>query len=109
MLGLGDVAGGITNVAARPLGEITQKVIDGGGDAAFDWSVFNPIKTLKEGRRDFVNEQKDFAKEHPVLNLSGELIGGVIPAFLTAVTRSSFPSASLSFAQEIGQAPSSRL
>ncbi len=83
LLGLGDVAGGITNVAARPLGEITQKVIDGGGDAAFDWSVFNPIKTFKEGRRDFVNEQKDFAKEHPVLNLSGELIGGVIPAFLT--------------------------
>lgn len=83
LFGLGDVAAGITNIVARPLGEITQKALDGGGDAGFDWSVFNPVKTFKEGRRDFVNEQDAFAAENPKTNIAGELIGGVIPAFLT--------------------------
>lgn len=60
--GLGDLVAGATNVPANYLAGNFQ----------------NPVKLFKEGRRDFVNEQEQFAKEHPALNFGGEIGGGLI-------------------------------
>ena len=60
--GLGDIVAGVTNVPMNYLAGNFE----------------NPVKLFKEGRRDFVNEQEAFAKEHPALNFAGELGGGLI-------------------------------
>ena len=62
IFGLGDLVAGATNVPANYLAGNFQ----------------NPVKLFKEGRRDFVNEQEQFAKEHPAYNFAGELGGGLI-------------------------------
>lgn len=66
--GLGDVVAGVTNVPMNYLAGNFE----------------NPIKLFKEGRKDFVNEQEAFAKEHPALNFAGEIGGGLVTGALGA-------------------------
>lgn len=74
-LGLGDVAAGLTNTVMSPIAKTAAALTEGTPLTAAD---FNPVKNFKEGRGDFVREQKDFAKEHAALNTLGELGGGLI-------------------------------
>lgn len=72
---LGDIAAGATNIIAKPLGTLSGAAFGGGKVSASD---FNPVRSFKEGRRDFINEQNEFKKYHPALNFGGELTGGLI-------------------------------
>lgn len=99
-LGLGDVLAGATNVGANLSAKALRSMgIGGEGVAMRDKATGRLIKPqagesgikkqsiaelFKEGRRDFVNEQKDFAKEHPILNGFGEAAGGMLPGAMGA-------------------------
>lgn len=73
--GLGDIVGGITNTVAAPIGKTVGAITEGNPLALSD---FNPWQNFKQGRKDFVREQKGFAEEHPYLNFTGELGGGLV-------------------------------
>nr|DAG77176.1 MAG TPA: Large polyvalent protein-associated domain 3 [Caudoviricetes sp.] len=73
--GLGDVVAGASNTLIAPLAKTIAALTEG---TALHASDFNPLKNFKEGRGDFVREQQAFAKEHPGLNMAGELGGGLI-------------------------------
>jgi hypothetical protein len=89
-INLADVIAGITNVPANY--------------AAGNFE--NPARLFKEGRRDFIGEQKAFKEEHPALNTAGEIIGsllgfgkfakagkGVFETVKNPITRNMFKSA----------------
>jgi hypothetical protein len=65
---------GVTNAVVTPLAEAYTSISDRRKPIA---SNLNPWTNFKQGYRDFVNEQKDFGKVHPVLNFTGELVGGL--------------------------------
>lgn len=73
--GLGDVVAGASNTLIAPLAKTIAALTEG---TALHASDFNPLKNFKEGRGDFVREQQAFAKEHPGLNMAGEIGGGLI-------------------------------
>ena len=91
-LGLGDIVAGGTNVLASDLAQVTdgQSFGDRVKSAGRLLTTLNPvnapisaIQTLrrpefKEGRREFITEQEEFAKSHPYMNIGGELIGGLL-------------------------------
>lgn len=91
-LGLGDIVAGATNVLASDLAQVTdgQSFGDRVKAAGRLLTTLNPfnapisaIQTLrrpefKEGRREFITEQEEFAKSHPYMNIGGELIGGIL-------------------------------
>lgn len=72
--GLGDLVAGATNTVMAPIGKVAAHITEGTPISASD---FNPLENFKQGRREFVDEQKDFAEEHPGLNFAGEIIGGL--------------------------------
>lgn len=99
-LGLGDVLAGATNIGANLSAKALRSMgIGGEGVTMRDKATGRIIKPqagesgvkkqsiaelFKEGRRDFVNEQKDFAKVHPILNGFGEAAGGMLPGAMGA-------------------------
>lgn len=99
-LGLGDVLAGATNIGANLSAKALRSMgIGGEGVTMLDKATGRIIKPqagesgvkkqsiaelFKEGRRDFVNEQKNFAKEHPILNGLGEAAGGILPGAMGA-------------------------
>ena len=83
--GLGDVVAGYTNTLANDLADVTH-----GKDLAtrakgYGKYLVNTVMPgmafmsddFKQGRKDFVEEQKAFADVHPVLNTVGEIVGGL--------------------------------
>lgn len=89
--GLGDVAAGVTNAPmtylarlfnGREFAPIRDKKT--GAEIKTDRGTLNPLKLFKEGRRDFVNEQKEFASKHSGLNMLGEIGGGLLTGGLGA-------------------------
>lgn len=91
-LGLGDIVAGGTNVLASDLAQATHgksfgdRVQAAGRLLRTLNPVISPISAIqalrrpefKEGRREFVTEQEEFAKSHPYMNISGELAGGLL-------------------------------
>ena len=75
LFGLGDVLAGATNTVMSPLAKTVNALKEGTPLSVQD---FNPVKNFKEGRWDFVREQEDFKKEHPGLNTTGEVLGGLV-------------------------------
>lgn len=87
-LGAGDVVGGYTNILANNLADVThgkdlKTRLKGAGNLALN--LVNPglainrdKETFNQGRKDFVEEQEQFAQAHPGLNFAGELAGGLI-------------------------------
>ena len=84
--GLGDIVAGATNVFANDLADIThgkdlKTRLKGLGRSYY--RALNPASIIsddnfKQGRKEFVNEQEQFAQAHPWLNLGGELAGGLV-------------------------------
>lgn len=91
-LGLGDIVAGGTNVLASDLAQVThgQSFGDRVKAAGRLLTTFNPVNApissittlrrpeFKEGRREFLTEQEEFAKSHPYMNIGGELVGGLL-------------------------------
>lgn len=75
LFGLGDVLAGATNTVMSPLAKTVNALKEGTPLSVQD---FNPVKNFQEGRGDFVREQEEFKKEHPGLNTTGELLGGLV-------------------------------
>nr|DAG85125.1 MAG TPA: Large polyvalent protein-associated domain 3 [Caudoviricetes sp.] len=87
-LGLGDVVAGASNVLMNDLAGVTHggslaERLKSYGKALYHTTPLG-LKDLfssedfKQGRKDFVEEQEDFAKAHPALNVTGELAGGLV-------------------------------
>ena len=87
-LGLGDVVAGASNVLMNDLAGITHgdslaERLKSYGKALYHTTPLG-LKDLfsseefKQGRKDFVQEQEEFKKEHPALNTAGELLGGLV-------------------------------
>lgn len=75
LFGLGDVLAGATNTVMSPLAKTVNALKEG---TPLSMQDFNPVKNFQEGRGDFVREQEDFKKEHPGLNTTGEVLGGLV-------------------------------
>ena len=75
LFGLGDVLAGATNTVMSPLAKTVNALKEGTPLSVQD---FNPVKNFQEGRGDFVREQEEFKKEHPGLNTTGEVLGGLV-------------------------------
>ena len=75
LFGLGDVLAGTTNTVMSPLAKTVNALKEG---TPLSMQDFNPVKNFKEGRGDFVREQEEFKKEHPGLNTTGEVLGGLV-------------------------------
>lgn len=75
LFGLGDVLAGATNTVMSPLAKTVNALKEGTPLSVQD---FNPVKNFQEGRGDFVREQEEFKKEHPWLNTTGEVLGGLV-------------------------------
>lgn len=88
--GLGDVVAGASNTLIAPLAKTIAALTEG---TALHASDFNPLKNFKEGRGDFVREQQAFAKEHPGLNMAGEIGGGLATALLGGAAASAAKAA----------------
>lgn len=86
LLGMGDFAGGYTNVLANDAADMLHgkdlaTKAKGYGNFLLH-SVAPGFATntdkFKQGRKEFVREQNQFAEEHPWLNFAGELGGGLL-------------------------------
>lgn len=92
-LGTGDIVAGASNVLMNDLAQVTHgqnlKERAKGAwnllrhanplDLAGQWDLYRS-EGFKKGRKDFVQEQEEFAKAHPGLNTVGELAGGLATA-----------------------------
>ena len=87
-LGLGDVVAGASNVLMNDLAAVTHggslaQRLKSYGKALYHTTPLG-LKDLftsdefKQGRKDFVEEQKEFAEVHPGLHMTGELAGGLL-------------------------------
>lgn len=72
---LADIGAGLSNIVMKPLGTVSA-ALTGQGDV--EASDFNPIRSFKEGRNQFVTEQKAFADAHPKQAFLSELAGGLL-------------------------------
>lgn len=80
-LQLGDIVGGVTNTVSAPLGKVVGTFT---GGAPLTLQDFNPLQNFKQGRKDFVREQEQFADTHPWLNALGEFGGAAVTGMLGA-------------------------
>lgn len=77
-LGAAPYIAGATNIIANPLGKATGAIL---GEGKFQASDLNPIKSFKEGKQEYQQEQEQFKEAYPTLATTAN-IAGSIPTYL---------------------------
>lgn len=112
-LGLGDVVAGASNVLMNDLAGVTHggslaERLKSYGKALYHTTPLG-LKDLfssedfKQGRKDFVEEQEEFAEVHPGLSMAGKLAGGLLSAGFGGAAGAAKSVAGKGFLSAMGQ------